>query len=142
MAIINPVLGEQLLVQIGDGLSPEAYTAPNMINTSRGISFSTSTETDELIDLADQSAPAVTVRRVKSVDLKIDGAGMVHKADAITWLNWAKSGAVKNVKVTDGSWTITGPFVLTSFQISGERRKSSECQITLESAGAFTIVGS
>lgn len=141
MAIINPVLGEQLLVQIGDGSSPEKYTAPNLINTTRGISLSTSTETEELIDLADQSAPATTVRYVKSVDLKIDGAGMVHKSDVLTWLNWAKSGAVKNAKVTDGTWTITGAFVLTDFKISGERRKASECQITLEAAGAFTITG-
>jgi predicted secreted protein len=138
MAYITPVLGEQLLIQIGNGASPEVFTAPNLINTTRGISFSTSTESDELIDLANQSAPAQTIRRVKSTDVKIDGAGMIHKADVYEWIDWANGGNIKNVKVTDGSWVGTGPFVLTSFQISGERRKSSECQITLEQAGAIT----
>jgi hypothetical protein len=139
MATIQPLLGAQLVIQIGNGATPEVFAAPTVINTTRGISFTTSTESDELIDLADQTAPAQMTRRVKSVDTKIDGAGMLHKPDAITWLQWAAKPTIKNVKVTDGIWVITGPYILTSFQITGERVKSSECSMTLEQAGPVTI---
>lgn len=135
-----PVLGDQIQVKIGDGATPtEVFTHPAIINTSRGISFSTNTESDEIIDLNDQAAPAQMVRRVTSTDCKIDGAGRIHKPAAVEWMQWAQSGDIKNVQVTDGNWKVTGPFVLTSFQITGERLKSSECQMTLEQAGPVTV---
>ena len=138
MAYINPVLGEKILVKIGDGATPtEAFAADNLINTSRGVTISTSTESDELIDLADQSAPAQTIRRVRTTDVKIDGAGMIHADDTFMWIEWATEGTIKNCQVTDGNWLGVGPFVLTSFQVSGDRLKSSTCQITLEQAGAI-----
>jgi hypothetical protein len=140
MARIDPLFGQQLVIQVGNGAQPEVFTMPSLINSSRGLSISTAVESDELIDLADQSAPAEMVRRVKSTDIKVDGAGMVHKPDVIKYLQWAKSGLPRNVKVTDGTWTLTGPMVLTSFQISGERLKSAESQMTLEQAGEMTLV--
>lgn len=139
MALIQPLFGQQIVIQVGNGASPEVFAAPNLINTSRGMAFSTAVESDELVNLADQSAPAQMVRRIKSTDFKVDGAGMVHKPDVLAYLQWVTSGLPKNVKVTDGTWTITGPFVLTSFQVTGERLKSSECSISLEQAGELTI---
>jgi predicted secreted protein len=139
MSYIVPVLGETILVKIGSGASPEVFATPTLINTSRSISFATSTETDQLIDLENQSAPAQTVRRVTSTDCKIDGEGMVNKGDVHEWLEWAQGGLIKNLQITDSTWTVEGPFVLTSFQITGERLKSSTCQITLEQAGAVTV---
>lgn len=139
MAYIVPVLGETILVKIGDGAVPEVFAAPTLINTSRSISFSTSTETDQLIDLENQSAPAQTVRRVTSTDCKIDGEGMVNRGDVHEWLAWAQAGTIKNLQVTDGTWIVEGPFTLTAFQTGGERLKSTTCQITLEQAGAVTV---
>lgn len=140
MAYINPTFGHQLTVMLGNGASPEVFSAVNLINTTRSITFSTSTETDELVDLADQSAPAQTVRRVKSTDIKIDGAGMVSKADVAEWVEFWQEGKPRNVKFSDGTITVTGPMVLSSFQVSGERTKTAENTITLEQAGAMTVV--
>lgn len=144
MAIITPLLGEQLLIQVGNGASPEVYSAPALINTTRGITWSTSTESEELIDLADQSATAITARYAKATDWKIDGAGMVSKADLKEYLLWAATPKARSIKVTDAatgaSWTMTGSAILTQLQVSGERRKASTVQISLESAGAWTIV--
>lgn len=142
MTLITPLLGEKILVKLGDGQATETFAHPSFINTSRSVSVSTNTESDELVDLADQSAPAQIVRRVKSVDFKVDGAGMINKADVKEWLDWATGTTftVRNIQVTDGeNWVIEGPFVLTSFQISGERTKSSTCQLTLEQAGECTV---
>lgn len=144
MATITPLLGEQLLIQLGNGASPEVFSAPALINTTRGITFSTSTESEELIDLADQSAAAITARYAKAVDWKIDGAGMVSKADLKEYLLWSRTPKARNVKVTDAatgaSWTMTGSALLTQLQVSGERRKASTVQISLESAGDWTVV--
>lgn len=142
MSLIQPLFGQQLVIQVGDGASPEVFSAPSLINTTRGLTISTAVESDELVDLADQGAPAQMVRRVKSTDIKIDGAGMVHKPDVLKYMQWTKSGAVKNVKVTDGNWVLTGPVILSSFQITGERLKSSECQMTFEQAGEMTLTPS
>lgn len=139
MAYITPVLGDTILVKVGDGETSEVFTHDALINTTRGVTFSTSTESDELIDLADQSAPAQTIRRVRATDCKIDGAGMLHSPAVLEWLEWAQGGTIKNIQITDGEWIIEGPFVLTNFQLTGERLKSSTCQITLEQAGAVTV---
>ncbi|MDO1559825.1 phage tail tube protein [Brevundimonas sp. 2R-24] len=144
MATIQNVLGETFLIQIGDGAETEVFAHPALINTKRSINFSTNVESDELVDISDQSAPAQTVRRVRSTDLKVDGSGLIHGPALNEWVAWSLSGEVKNVKVTktgagaSGGFTITGPFVLTGFQIDAERVKSAECQITLEQAGALT----
>lgn len=139
MAYINPIMGHQLVVMLGNGASPEVFTAVNVINTSRSITFTVNTETEELVDLEDQSAPAQTVRSVKSSDCKIDGAGMASKEDVGEWIAFAQGGK-RNIKVTDGTNTITGPFILTSFQLGGERTKTVENTLTLEQAGALDVV--
>lgn len=139
MATITPVIGYQLLVQIGDGESPETFAHPAMINTTRGITFTTATEADELPDLADPSLPAQTFRRARSFDTKIDGAGIVHSESVKEYAVMASSGEIRNIKVAVGNAIVTGPFILTSFQVSGERTKTTEAQFTFEQAGPVTI---
>lgn len=139
MATIVPVMGEQILIKIGNGATPEVFAAPGLINASRAISFTASTETDQLVDLANQSAPAITVRRVTASDFKVDGEGMINKADVTDYLRWSQSGEACTAQITDGKWKIQGPVVLTSFSVTGERLKCSTCQITFEQAGAMVI---
>lgn len=140
MPSITPVIGYQMTIAIGNGATPtEAFAHPVVINTSRGIKFTASTESDELVDTVNQALPATTVRRVSATDNTIDGAGMLHASDVKTYLDWMASGTPKNVKVTMGNATVTCPYVLTSFAVTSERMKTAECQITLEQAGAYTI---
>lgn len=140
MPNITPVIGYQMTVAIGNGATPtEAFAHPVLINTSRGIKFTANTESDELVDTANQALPATTVRRVSATDSTIDGAGMVHAADVKTYLDWMAGGLPKNVKVTMGNATVTGSYILTSFSVTAERMKTAEVQITLEQAGAYTI---
>lgn len=139
MPAITPVIGHQMLVAIGNGASTEVFAHPVVINTSRGIKFSASTESDELVDTVNQALPATTVRRVSSTDSTIDGAGMLHANDVKVYLDWLASGQPKNIKVTMGNATVTGPYVLTSFSVTAERMKTAEVQLTFEQAGAYTI---
>lgn len=140
MATIQPVFGYQLLIKVGDGETPEVFAHPALINTSRGITFSTSTETDELMDVSNHGAPAITVRRIRSKDVKIDGSGMIHAPDLPEYLAWAASGEIKNIEVTIGGVVMRGPFVLTNFQVSADRVKTVEVQLTLEQADDFKVV--
>lgn len=140
MSTITPVLGHQLLVQIGTPSgNTVVYAHTNVVNTTRGVTFSTDVETDDLVDLADQAAPAQKFRRVKSLDVKIDGAGMMDATSTYEWIERWEAGSEFTARVTDGNWTITGPFVLTSFQISADRTKPGENQLTLEQAGPVVV---
>jgi hypothetical protein len=143
MPAITPVIGYQMTVAIGNGATPtEVFAHPILINTSRGVTFAASTESDELVDTVNQALPATTVSRVSATSVKIDGAGMLHAADVKTYLDWIASGLPKNVKCTMGNAIVTVPMNLTNFQVSAERMKTAEVQITMEQAGAYTITAS
>ncbi len=139
MAYVVPVLGSQILIKIGDGATPEVFTHANAVNTTRGVTLSTEVEADDLTNLSDQSLPAGKFRRVKSNDCKIDGAGMMDAASTFEWMQRWQTGEVFNAKITDGNWIIDGKFVLTNFQLSADRTKPGENQITLEQAEPVTI---
>lgn len=139
MPTIKNVVGHQMMVKVGNGATTnEVFAHPILINTSRGLTITAQTESDELVDTVDQSLPGVTVRRTRAVDVKIDGAGMLHADDVKTYVDLASKGVPVNIKVTVGNATGTGPFILTQFQVSAERAKSAEAQVTFEQAGAIT----
>jgi len=137
---IDPILGETLMIKVQDTANAAIYAHPAIINKSRAISFSTKTVDDELVDLNDQAAPAQTIRRVASFDTKIDGSGSMPKTSAAEYTDWATKGTIRNIKVSYANTTITGAFVLTSFSVTGERLESVQAQITLEQAGAVTVL--
>ena len=139
MAYIVPVLGSQLLIKIGDGAQPEVFTHANAVNTTRGVTLSTEVEADDLVNLSNQAAPAGKFRRIKSNDCKVDGSGMMDAESTFEWMERWQSGVPFNAKITDGNFLIEGKFVLTNFQLSADRTKPGENQLTLEQAEPVTI---
>ena len=145
MADVTVAAGELLLIKIGDGGSPETFTHPCTINTSRGVSLSTSEATTEVADCATPSNPAYTDRRIKSYDTSVSGAGVMDTASTYAFITWWQSGAAKNVKIyqnltgAQGGWVITQSMVLTDFQITGTRGERQEITLTLKGAGKPTI---
>lgn len=138
MSTILPQFGHQLVVSVKKAGS-SVYTPVGMINTSRGIKWTKNTDADELIDYADQSAPATTTRRARSVDITIDGAGMVHKEDVKFWWDSFADSEPMDLQFTDGSNILTAPFELTSFSQQGERTRTVECQFAFEIAGPYVV---
>lgn len=143
---VATLAGEQLLVTIGDGnATVETFTMPALINTQKSFTVTQNVESDEINDLNNLSNAAVMVRRTRSIDMKIDGSGLIHQPDTYQWLTWAATGGARNCKITQmgnaaaGGWTVTVPMVCTNFQITGSTKKSTEASITLELAGAFTL---
>ena len=138
--IIDPVLGYTMVVKVQDQANATLYAQSMVFNKSTALSFSTKTVEDELVDLNDLSAPAQTVRRVASFDTKVDGNGTLAKSDAGNWTAWATgNAAVRKCKIRFANTTVTGDFVCSSFNVTGERQKSVQAQVTLEQAGPVTV---
>jgi hypothetical protein len=127
MSDVAIVAGEQLLIQIGDGADPENFVHSCLINTTRDIAFKSNLTETEVANCADQSQPAKIVRKVKSIDFTISGAGKTDATSVWAFLQWWSGGAPKNCKVVQnlsgaaGGWTGTGQLILSQFKTGGAR---------------------
>ena len=144
MADVGIIEGEKLLIQIGNGAVPEVFTHPCLINTTRGITFVTNMTETEVPDCDAPSQPAKIVRKARSWDFTITGAGIVDKTSVLAYIQWMDTAAAKNVKIrqdetgANGGWTGTGKVLLKDFAITGERGDYQEVTLTLVPAGVFT----
>ncbi len=139
MSYVDVANGEHILVQIGDGESPEVFAHDCLINAERGITLSASTVTNEVPRCDDLSAPAKTVRAVQAIDSSISGSGKMHSSSLKTWMDWLLSGEPKNIRVKHnlaGKWQVAGSYLLTSLQVTGTPKTNAEVSVTLEQADA------
>lgn len=144
MAAVKTLNGEKLLVQIGDGASPEVFTYDCLINTERGIEFSSDMQEFVVPDCLDPEAPAWKETVKDGLSAAISGAGMLHTSSVETWFNWFKSKDTKNVRVkvdvagADGGGYWQGAFHLSNFGITGNRKEKSTASVSLVSSGEVT----
>jgi predicted secreted protein len=139
MAAVDVINGEKILIQIGDGADPEVFAHPCLINTERGIQFSSSVTSEVVPDCATPGDPAWTSTEVDGLSATISGAGMLDVASVEEFFDWYTSGLNKNVKVKIdkvGGRTFTGAFKLTEFGLTGTRKSKATCSVTLVSDGA------
>jgi len=143
MADVGIIEGEKLLIQIGDGADPEVFTHPCLINTTRGVTYTTNLTDTEVADCADQSLPAKIVRKAKSIDFTPSGAGKVDKASVWFYIQWWASGGAKNAKIVqnetgvNGGFTGTGQLLLKQFELKGERGDYQEVSVEFAPASPF-----
>lgn len=139
MAAVDVVNGEKLLIQVE--WTSGVYSHSCLINTERGIAFSSSTSDSVVPDCSDPSLPGWVDREVDGLTASISGAGMLDVASIEQWFDWYSGGEPKSVKVkvdkTGGS-TWTGDFLLTEFSMTGTRKEKATASITLVSDGAVT----
>ena len=144
MADVGIIEGEKLLILIGDGAATEVFTHPCLINTTRGITFVTNMTETEVPDCASPSTPAKIVRKAKSIDFTVTGAGKVDKTSVLAYITWLNAAVAKNAKITQdgtgaaGGWVGTGKLLLKDFALTGERGDYQEVSLTLVPAGTFT----
>lgn len=142
MANIDTIKGALVQILVGDGATPEVFDHRCMINTSRGIQWSSTTSQNPVPDCDNPEDPAWLETEVDGLVCTIDGAGRVDVADVEFWDDWFISGAAKNVRFklnkTGGSYW-EGAFKLTQWGISAaDRQEKAEGAITLVSTGAVT----
>jgi hypothetical protein len=140
---VDIVAGEQLLIKFGNGADPEVFTHSCLINTSRDISFKSNMTETEVANCTDQSLPAKIVRKVKSIDFTISGAGKTDAGSVWAFIQWWKSAAPKNCQVVQnltgaaGGWTGVGQLVLGDFKTGGERGAYQDFTGSFVPAGVF-----
>jgi hypothetical protein len=140
---VQIVAGEQLLIKIGDGGDPEVFAHTCLINAARGVAFKTNLTTTEVADCADQSKPAKVIKKAKSIDFTITGAGKTDAPSVWAFLQWWQSGAPKNIIVDQnltgaaGGFSGAGPAILSDFKLEGTRGDYQDFTGTIDAAEPF-----
>lgn len=133
--------GEQLLIQIGDGATPETFAHDCLINTERGIQFSADMQEFTIPNCLSPSDPAWKEVTKDGLSAAVNGAGMTHTSSIEFWFNWFKSPDTKNVRImvnvpgSDGGGYWQGAFHCTNFNTSGTRKAKGESDVALVSSG-------
>lgn len=147
MALVKAMNGTSLLVQIGDGETPEEFVHDCLINATRGIQFQSETNRQTIPDCEAPDAPAWSSLSKDSFSATITGEGMLHTASVADWAAWFAGDVAKNTRVllngvslANGGGHWAGAFKLTGWEVTGERNQKATVSVTLESDGAVTWV--
>lgn len=130
--------GSLMLLQIGDGASPETFDSPCGLTAK---SFSrTSTVNDVTVpDCDDPDAPAWVERVKDALAGTVSGSGILAKEYLAAYEAFLASLDPRNVKITldyaSGPIEYTGAFHLTTFTITGERGSNVNVELELQSHG-------
>jgi len=141
LAQAKTVRGTKILVKIGDGGSPEAFTHNCSFNGARSLQFSAQTNDTNVPDCDDPDLIAWVEREKVSLSAQIQGAGTYNTPDGELFFDYMKSPDGKNVRFVidvagaNGGCYWFGEFLATEFSISGDRGQKGECQVTLLSNG-------
>lgn len=149
MAPVKHLAAAQLLIQIGDGADPETFAHDCLINTERGIAFTSDSNQTIIPDCTNPLDPAWKDVQKDGLAAQITGAGMLHTPSIKTWFNWFNSDDAKNIRIllngvslANGGGHWAGAFKLTAFEVTGPggRKEKSTVSVTLVSDGAITWV--
>lgn len=145
MAAVKHASGVKLLLKVGNGASPEVFTALCTINAARSIKGTAQTNTFNIPDCADPEAIAWQTIEKVGLSYAVTGAGILNTPDVQDMTDWLASPDAKNCQIvidvpsSDGGVIFEGPFQLTDFEITGDRGAKMQCTITLASDGEVTV---
>lgn len=135
------IRGSKFLIQLGDGGSPESFTAPCALAT-KGINFSAQSNDFDVPDCDDPDAPTWTERVVSALSGNVTGSGTLALENIDTWKDWFLSGLAKNIRVQIDNATYGGYFalsaILTSFQIGANQGELATIEVEIQSNGQIT----
>lgn len=144
MTAVKTMAGEKLLIQIGNGATPEVFTHPCLINAERGLQISSETTESVVPDCDDPTLPAWKEIFKDGLSIQVTGGGVLHTSDIETYFNWMNTDTAKNVRINFNVSNILGggyisvPMKLTAFNVTGQRKNDSTVEITLMSHGVAT----
>jgi hypothetical protein len=125
-------------VKLGDGASPEVFTAPCGF-TSKAFNRNKTLNEVNVPDCDDPDAPAWVERDVAALSWSVTGQGVLAGEAVMTWDDFFQSTDPRNVLVEfeypDGIVTYTGAAHLESFEITGEQGQRVLANITLQGDG-------
>jgi predicted secreted protein len=133
----------QLLVQVGNGASPEVFTAPCGF-TEKSLQLSADTSDQVIPDCDNPDAAAWVGREVVSLSATVSGQGVLAVESVAVWRAWLLSAANRNVRVViagsgaAGGGYYAGAFKLTSFELGATLGEKVTVNVTAVSDGAVT----
>lgn len=144
MTAVKHARGIKLVLKVGNGASPEVFTAKCSINSQRGISFSAATRDFVVPDCTDPDLIGWIAREKESLSVAVTGAGMLNTPDVEDFFDWWKSEDSVNCQVVVdvpsavGGVIFGGAYHLTEFSITGDKGAKQEISISLASDGEVT----
>jgi len=144
MAQAKTARGTKLLIKVGDGGSPEAFTHNCSINAARSFQLQAQTNDVNVPDCDDPDLMAWIESEKVSLKATIQGAGVCNTPDIEFFFGWVSDSDTKNVKVVvdvpgaDGGIIFSGAFHCTDFQLSGDRGQKTNFTMTAGSSGEVT----
>jgi hypothetical protein len=142
MALATTVPFRYFKVSLGNGASPEVFSAPCGI-TQNAIAFDKDTNSIVAPDCDNPDAPGWTEKDVVSNSASISGSGVLAMESLATWWNAYNSSASINCRVevdvdNGGYWE--GKFHLTRFEPGGSRGTRTNVTIAMLNDGAVVWV--
>lgn len=133
-------------VYLGDGASPEVFTAPCGF-TQKALTIEATVSDTTVPDCDDPEAAAWTERGVTALSATVTGSGVMAMASVETWREWMLSAASKNVRVefddtgANGGGYYQGPAVLQSLGHTvalGSDGNKAQLAVNIVSDGEWT----
>ena len=135
---------KSLLVEFGDGASPESFAHLCTINTNREFTMEASTVDDPIVDCTAPDSPAWTGRVIDTLSAGVSGEGTMDPLTYGVLRDFFLAAAPFNARVTidlpgaQGGGYYFGSFVMTNLGIAKEGRMGTvSCSVELQSAGAI-----
>lgn len=141
MAKPTTLRGTKLLIKLGDGASPETFTAPCALTTK---SFNRSAGVNEfnVADCDDPDAPIWTERVKSALSGTVSGSGTLAKESLDIYEDFLAAVDSRNVQITidfpTDARTYEGAFHLTTLNITGEQDGLIQVEIEMQSDGEIT----
>lgn len=145
MAKAKTISGTKIIVQVGDGASPEVFAAPCGL-TTRGFNRTANTNDVVVPDCTDEDAMAWVENDVVSLQAGVTGSGVLDTDALDVWDDWFQSGELRNCRIVvdvplaQNGRHYAGAFRLTNFNMTGERGSKAQVEVTLASSGPVSKV--
>jgi hypothetical protein len=145
MAQVKYASGVKLVIMIGDGATPEVFTAYCTVNAARSIKGDAATNDFNIPDCDDPDMVGWLAREKVSLSYTLSGAGILNTPDVQVFAEYLADPLSRNCQIivdvpaADGGVMFAGPFHLTSFEITGDRGKKMEATLSMVSDGEITV---
>jgi hypothetical protein len=143
MAYPTVLRGTKLLIKLGDGGSPEVFTAPCALATKAFNRSSTANEFN-VADCANPDAPVWTNRVKSALSSTITGTGSLAKESLDMYESFLAQVDPKNCQITldysVGPRNYQGAYLMTTFNITGEQDGLIQAEIELQSSGQILVL--
>lgn len=133
-----------LLIEFGDGGSPETFAHLCTINTSRDFTLEASPVEDPIVDCTAPDSPAWIARVIDTLSAGVSGEGTMDPLTYGVLRDFMLAAAPFNVRITidltgaAGGGYYYGSFVMTNLGIAKDGRQGLvSCSVELQSAGAI-----